>query len=145
MEPMNTTMNVADACQWKTSSMLYYNDRLDTFKYWPKQMKPDQYELTNAGFYYTGQYDKVNCFCCGLSVYAWEQKRPYLRTPNLFSPLRYIYPRNKQFGIIRICHWLLWESRYPTTECQQLRAVTRLLRRVTAKTVDTRVGFLLSH
>ena len=36
-------------------------------------MKPNKYQLAKAGFYYTGEYDKVRCFCCNLTVFAWEQ------------------------------------------------------------------------
>ena len=66
-------MDVADALQSKRKDMMFYDDRLATFKFWPNQLKPDKYELARNGFYYTGQFDKVTCFCCNLSVYAWEQ------------------------------------------------------------------------
>lgn len=36
-------------------------------------MIPDEYELSKAGFYYTGQLDKVVCFRCGVMVKDWER------------------------------------------------------------------------
>ena len=29
-------------------------------------------ELADAGFYYTGQADRVKCFQCGLILHSWE-------------------------------------------------------------------------
>ena len=51
-----------------------YDDRVATFQFWPNQLKPNKYQLARNGFYYTGEYDKVTCFCCDMTVYAWEQK-----------------------------------------------------------------------
>ena len=87
MEPMNDM----DACQWQNKSMLYYKDRLNTYEHWPKQMKPNQYQLAKAGFYYTGEYDKVRCFCCNLTVFAWEQTdNPLKEHERLSSSCMYV-------------------------------------------------------
>ncbi|XP_067673231.1 E3 ubiquitin-protein ligase XIAP-like isoform X2 [Haliotis asinina] len=46
--------------------------RKETFKDWPPQMKPTAQQLTEAGFYYSGTFDKVTCFTCGCSVSKWQ-------------------------------------------------------------------------
>lgn len=57
---------------YKTPNMLFYEDRLQTFQNWSRQIKPDKYSLAKAGFYYTGTGDKVRCFSCGVGVMVWE-------------------------------------------------------------------------
>ena len=50
-----------------------YELRLKTFWNWPQNSVVSSGELANAGFYYTGAWDKVICaWCCG-SVYNWEK------------------------------------------------------------------------
>ena len=61
-------MNVMDACQWQNKSMLCYEDRLITYEHWPKQLRLNQFQLAKAG-----EYDKVTCFCCNLTLFVWEQ------------------------------------------------------------------------
>ena len=78
--------NVTDACQWGNTTMMFYQDRLSTFEHWPKQIIPNQYQLARAGFYYTGQYDKVTCFCCNLTVHAWEQNDDPWKEHERLSP-----------------------------------------------------------
>ena len=82
MEPMN----VIDALQSQRKDLMFYHDRLDTFKFWPAQMTPDKYQLSSYGFFYTGHYDKVTCFCCGLSVYAWDKKDHAYEEHHRLSP-----------------------------------------------------------
>uniref|UniRef100_A0A8C4S7A9 RING-type E3 ubiquitin transferase n=1 Tax=Erpetoichthys calabaricus TaxID=27687 RepID=A0A8C4S7A9_ERPCA len=46
-------------------------DRLDTFQNWNvSNIMPS--ELAKAGFYYTGQSDRVMCFSCGGTLSNWE-------------------------------------------------------------------------
>ncbi|XP_039600264.1 baculoviral IAP repeat-containing protein 2 isoform X1 [Polypterus senegalus] len=46
-------------------------DRLDTFQNWNvSNVMPS--ELAKAGFYYTGQSDRVMCFSCGGTLSNWE-------------------------------------------------------------------------
>jgi hypothetical protein len=52
--------------------MMFYEDRLHTFEYWSKQIRPNKEALTKAGFYYTGTADKVTCFACGVNLSSWE-------------------------------------------------------------------------
>lgn len=61
-----------------TSSPEYchFKSRFQTFKdKWPKYLPgPTPEDLARAGFFYLGEGDKVKCFCCGVSIYEWEQK-----------------------------------------------------------------------
>ena len=47
--------------------------RMLTYARWPLQMRQRPRELTQAGFYYTGNHDAVTCYCCGLQVYRWKK------------------------------------------------------------------------
>lgn len=51
---------------------LDFQRRLETFKDWPKQIVPDKLTLAKAGFIYTGQNDKVECFACHIRLAGWE-------------------------------------------------------------------------
>ncbi|XP_067673567.1 baculoviral IAP repeat-containing protein 3-like isoform X2 [Haliotis asinina] len=46
--------------------------RLETFKYWSKQIRPTADQLCSAGFYFTGYTDRVVCFACGCSLRNWD-------------------------------------------------------------------------
>lgn len=48
--------------------MNYYEERLNTFDNYPKQMLPNKYELAKAGCYYTGKADVVTYFRCQIFV-----------------------------------------------------------------------------
>ena len=63
-----------DAVYFEKTDLVYYQDRLDTFKDWPQQIRPDKYSLARAGFYYKGQADKVTCFACNVTLTTWEPK-----------------------------------------------------------------------
>ena len=52
-------------------SMKCFQDRLKTFKNWPKQIEQQPKDLAEAGFYYTKIGDKVRCFYCGLTLHKW--------------------------------------------------------------------------
>ncbi|KAK3577415.1 hypothetical protein CHS0354_032262 [Potamilus streckersoni] len=47
--------------------------RLNTFNNWPKENQQTPKELVEAGFYYTGSEDSVNCFYCGGNLRNWER------------------------------------------------------------------------
>lgn len=50
------------------------NLRLLTFEKWPhKYEAPTKEEISKAGFFYTGQEDKVRCFFCNLGLRDWEK------------------------------------------------------------------------
>ena len=79
-------MDVADACQFRRNDLMFYEDRVASFKFWPVQLKPGKFRLARGGFYYTGQYDKVSCFCCDLTLYDWEQKDDPFEEHRRLSP-----------------------------------------------------------
>ena len=54
------------------SDLKYVQARLETFKTWPKQMRPNKYELASAGFVYSGEGDRVKCFYCKVQLHNWE-------------------------------------------------------------------------
>lgn len=47
-------------------------NRLKTFKEWPINLKMKPAELSDAGFFYTGVGDRVQCFSCGGGLKNWE-------------------------------------------------------------------------
>ena len=48
-------------------------DRMRTFpNSWYDQESPTPHELVNAGFYYMGSGDRVNCFYCGGRLFHWK-------------------------------------------------------------------------
>uniref|UniRef100_A0A3B3TKH5 E3 ubiquitin-protein ligase XIAP n=1 Tax=Poecilia latipinna TaxID=48699 RepID=A0A3B3TKH5_9TELE len=52
--------------------------RLDTFSSWPSTAPVRPRDLAQAGFYYLGQADRVECFCCGNKLNNWENgDRPW--------------------------------------------------------------------
>ena len=65
-------MNLTDAMSCVNTNMMFYEDRLLTFEHWSKQIHPDKYKLSKAGFFYTGEFDKVICFACGAVLREWE-------------------------------------------------------------------------
>lgn len=49
-----------------------YENRLDSFKDWPKDSPPLIKELSDAGFYFCGESDLVACFICGSKIGGWD-------------------------------------------------------------------------
>jgi hypothetical protein len=66
---MNTLMDL----QYKSPDLLCYEDRLKTFELWSPQIQPDKFQLSSAGFYYTGRNDTVECFSCALRLHQWQK------------------------------------------------------------------------
>ena len=60
-------MNVMD-CTSTGMNMDYFQNRLNTFDTYPKQMLPDKYRLASAGLYYTGKSDTCQCFRCHVKL-----------------------------------------------------------------------------
>ena len=49
-----------------------YSSRIETFKDWPKYMKPRPTELAKSGFFYRGPADRVTCYCCNVTLLNWK-------------------------------------------------------------------------
>ncbi|KAM6109348.1 LOW QUALITY PROTEIN: baculoviral IAP repeat-containing protein 1 [Phoenicopterus ruber ruber] len=47
--------------------------RLDSFKTWPAEARVEATALAKAGFFYTGEGDKVQCFNCARCLQEWEE------------------------------------------------------------------------
>ncbi|XP_050390103.2 baculoviral IAP repeat-containing protein 3 [Patella vulgata] len=61
-------------------------ERISSFKYWPKQYKLTKCQLAEAGFFHTGVATKVVCFCCGIAVIDWEPVAEPWQQHALISP-----------------------------------------------------------
>ena len=48
------------------------NQRLATFRHWPKFLSTRPEDLTEAGLFYTGVGDQCCCFFCGIVLSAWS-------------------------------------------------------------------------
>ncbi|XP_078392034.1 baculoviral IAP repeat-containing protein 1-like, partial [Cetorhinus maximus] len=46
--------------------------RLESFHTWPPDVSASPAELAEAGFFYQGLADHVQCFCCGIQLSKWE-------------------------------------------------------------------------
>ncbi|XP_067842499.1 baculoviral IAP repeat-containing protein 2 [Heptranchias perlo] len=55
-----------------SAAMCSEETRLQTFQNWPSYSSLIPTELAKAGFYYTGEEDRVACFVCGGRLSNWE-------------------------------------------------------------------------
>ena len=69
-----------------TKYMASYDARFKTFTTWPIQIKQTPEELASAGFYYTGNSDKVVCFACNLRLKEWTTADHPFREHQQWSP-----------------------------------------------------------
>lgn len=46
--------------------------RLQTFSFWPSTAPMEPRDLAQAGLYYLGESDRVQCFCCGGMLGGWD-------------------------------------------------------------------------
>ena len=69
-------------------------DRMNTFENWNKQLIPNSQDLSDAGFFYTGENDSCRTFCCGIMVYDWE---PF---PSPMAPLYQHQLANKKCPVL---------------------------------------------
>ena len=56
----------------KIKFMENVKNRLKTFENWPNRGKPTPHQLAENGFYFTGHYDGVECYSCGLRLKNWR-------------------------------------------------------------------------
>lgn len=78
-------MNVMD-CTSSSANMEFFENRLQTFDAYPKQMLPDKYQLARAGLYYTGKSDVCQCFRCHVKLSAWEREDDAIKEHYKWSP-----------------------------------------------------------
>ncbi|KAM6923759.1 E3 ubiquitin-protein ligase XIAP [Xenentodon cancila] len=55
-----------------TPNMASEETRFDSFSSWPLNSPVRPRDLAQAGLYYLGQSDQVQCFCCGGKLNGWE-------------------------------------------------------------------------
>jgi hypothetical protein len=67
--PVSTPVNRAPVAKPNYASE---HARLHTFINWPKDCPVQPKELIDAGFYYTRNGDRVECFKCGIILAGWE-------------------------------------------------------------------------
>jgi len=63
-----------------------YSERIKTFREWDFFLKPSEKELAAAGFFYTGQGDKTQCFYCGIKLCHWRPNDIPIKEHNKYSP-----------------------------------------------------------
>ncbi|VVD05437.1 putative inhibitor of apoptosis isoform X2 [Leptidea sinapis] len=65
--------------------------RLRSFTDWPRSMRQKPEELSEAGFFYTGQGDKTKCFYCDGGLKDWENDDvPWEQHARWFSRCAYV-------------------------------------------------------
>ena len=70
MHECNSWYNKRDDCE---SNFKDFSMRLKSFSTWPKYAPVAAQELANAGWFYTGLSDRVQCAWCNGVVYNWEE------------------------------------------------------------------------
>lgn len=83
---MEETDSCLFGCSVKIPSYLFYENRLQTFLNWPRQISPDKFALAKAGLFYTGEGDIVKCFACGVRLHQWLAKDTALEEHRKWSP-----------------------------------------------------------
>ncbi|AQQ79947.1 putative inhibitor of apoptosis [Leptopilina boulardi filamentous virus] len=77
--------------------------RLITFETWPKAMMRIKEQLSNAGFFYSGNGDKVLCYQCGGSINNFElHDDPWIRHAKEYPNCLYVFLVKGQDYINRI-------------------------------------------
>ncbi len=54
-------------------------NRVSSFQHFPRSEEFSAARLARAGFYFTGQADKVRCFSCHATVEDWTERMPHWR------------------------------------------------------------------
>ena len=61
-------------------------ERLKTFSMWKSVILMSIYDLASAGFIYTNDGDRMQCFACGHSLYNWSTQTDPLEEHELLLP-----------------------------------------------------------
>ncbi|XP_056363699.1 baculoviral IAP repeat-containing protein 7 [Oenanthe melanoleuca] len=81
----------AARCQLFDSSMRSTARRLRTFQQWPRSAPVSAQDLVEAGFFYVGPRDEVQCFCCGGVLKDWRPGDcPIREHLNFFPSCQYL-------------------------------------------------------
>ncbi|NWR44360.1 BIR7B protein, partial [Regulus satrapa] len=73
------------------SSMRSVARRLRTFQRWPRTAPVSARDLVDAGFFYVGPGDEVQCFCCGGVLKDWRPGDcPIIEHLNFFPSCKYL-------------------------------------------------------
>ncbi|NWY96730.1 BIR7B protein, partial [Loxia curvirostra] len=81
----------AARCRLFNSSMRSGARRLRTFQQWPRTAPVSARDLVEAGFFYVGPGDEVQCFCCGGVLKDWRPGDcPLTEHVHFFPSCKYI-------------------------------------------------------
>ncbi|NXI33497.1 BIR7B protein, partial [Sterrhoptilus dennistouni] len=84
-------------CQLFDPGMRSVARRMRTFQQWPRSAPVSARDLAEAGFFYLGPRDEVQCFCCGGVLKDWRAGDcPIIEHLNFFPSCKYL--RGKDVG-----------------------------------------------
>ncbi|NXG26142.1 BIR7B protein, partial [Grallaria varia] len=90
-EPAEGAEQGAACSQLFDASMRSVARRLRTFQRWPRTAPVSARDLVEAGFFYVGPRDEVQCFCCGGVLKDWRPGDcPIIEHLNFFPSCKYI-------------------------------------------------------
>ncbi|XP_060710574.1 baculoviral IAP repeat-containing protein 1-like [Hemiscyllium ocellatum] len=73
--------------------------RLESFHTWPSWCSANPAELAEAGFFYEGLEDRIQCFCCGVHLHKWEEgDNPWTEHQRHSPQCPYLQARDKDGG-----------------------------------------------
>ncbi|XP_072447527.1 baculoviral IAP repeat-containing protein 1-like isoform X2 [Chiloscyllium punctatum] len=84
---------------WGWNIFVAERTRLESFHTWPSWCSASPAELAEAGFFYEGLGDKIQCFCCGVHLHKWEEGDNAWTEHQRHSPqCPYLQARDKDGG-----------------------------------------------
>ncbi|KAF4526813.1 hypothetical protein B566_EDAN015139 [Ephemera danica] len=97
-------------------------DRLKSFKYWPKAIQQTPEDLASNGFHYTGCGDRVICFDCGLGLKDWHEEDTPHEEHRRYSPN---------------CNFLKWTAECQETSNKKSNTASLQCRKCLVRNIDT--------
>lgn len=77
--------------EFKHPNFSLCEERRQTYKGWPKQMRQTPEMLVECGLFYTNEGDKVKCYDCGLGLRDWEDDdEPWIEHTKFSKHCHYI-------------------------------------------------------